>query len=80
MTILVDLNTRVIYHQGMNYVFENNQISVILDDNVMFIFGTLNNTNAEVYEIENPIEDFIGGKYLYNDEVILNPDWVELDA
>jgi len=76
--ILVEKNTNLIKHQDLNYTLEDHQV-VVKDsyDNVKFIFGDLNKNTAYTADVSH-IDSFIGNKYIYeNEEVVLNPDWVE---
>lgn len=78
MNILV--SNDLIKHQGSDYYLYDNCVVVISNNKLDFVLGDLNKTNADVYIIENSIDDFIGNKYMYiNNEVILNPDWVPLE-
>jgi hypothetical protein len=79
MNILVEKQTNLIKHQGYIYIQEDSDI-VVKDDggNIKFYFGDLNRSNCDIYEIDNPIEFFIGNKYLYIEgEIVLNPEYIE---
>jgi hypothetical protein len=76
--ILVKNDTREIKHQDAHYVLLDKHIRVEKDGILQFYFSDLNKNNATVYQIDNPIVNFIGNKYLYeNGEVALNPNWEE---
>ena len=77
--ILVDKQTGLIKHQGFNYTLSETDVEVKTDEGyLMFVFGTLNSFLCEVIELDEPINAFLGNKYLYkNEEVVANPDWSE---
>lgn len=76
--LLVERDTNLIKHQGMNYDLQDHQTVVLYSTGVInFIFADLNKDNSYLVEHDN-IPGFIGNKYKYEDEeVVLNPDWIE---
>jgi hypothetical protein len=75
--ILVHKGTREIKHQGADYTIDDVRVAVEQNGVLLFYFGDLKSSNAEVAEIDTPITDFVGNKYLFvDDEVVENPDYI----
>jgi hypothetical protein len=72
-------NSELIKDYDRNYqVFHN--VTAVLDgeNNVILIYSDLNDTCCQVYQIDSPIENFIGNKYKYVEgKVVLNENFME---
>ena len=64
-----------------DYTMFNNVIIASDHGEVVHIYSDLSGSNCNIYQIEDPIDGFIGNKFLYIDGVISeNPDYVELEV
>jgi hypothetical protein len=77
--ILVDAQGIIKYQGHYDYILLENSVKAMSDANsVDFYICDMNEENSEIIELDNPIEGFIGCKFIYEEgEVIENPDYVE---
>jgi len=74
--ILVEKETNLIKDFGRDYLLFNNVILVSSGGDVTNVIADCSSATCNCYQIAEPIEDFTGDKYIYQDgEVILNPDF-----
>lgn len=76
--ILVDDNTDIIIDYGKEFLIKNDKIVVLKDGVDVTSYSESISATISVHWVDEEIEAFVGGKYLFNDHnPILNPDWVE---
>ena len=73
--ILVKRSNDNIIFQDADFVLTPENIEVGEDGNIKFYFAGENDESVDVYQLDEPIPDWIGCKFLYqNGEIVLNPD------
>lgn len=74
--ILVEKATQEIKDQDCTFEVYNNGTVAIKNGAIKCVYPTYNPLTVEVVEIAEPISGFVGNKFLWSeDQVIENPDW-----
>ena len=75
MKIIIDNATLI-----SKYVFDDNEEVTLIDTKIItskFIIDDMNKNNATLIDITSIPNDWVGGKYLYDNGFNINPNWVE---
>lgn len=70
-----------------NFLAEENMapcLEIVNFDNTSFLIADITEENVQIIEGLTLPNDFVGGKYLYDDSeshpFVLNPDWIEPES
>jgi len=71
-------NDSIIVHQGLTYEIDEHNVHVRNDEGkLVFIIGCLNNGCCRSEQIDDLLDDFETGKYLYKDGVVsIRPGYI----